>query len=164
MAWYDLHSETFYSFINEICLCNASKDPLWTVHSVPHFYIGPNGFISLALKKIIQEYNRTTCGPIYFTSEKPKSTDLTIVTTSYPASFANSDTDTSCHGLINNSKCIFYLAMNKTFLEENATNVYFLTPRHKRYILPSYFPSGVKKSSQPQATLISCAGCFWSST
>jgi hypothetical protein len=45
MAWYDLHSETFYSFINEICLCNA-KDPLWTVHSVPHFYIGPDGFIS----------------------------------------------------------------------------------------------------------------------
>ena len=138
MAWYDLHSETFYSFINEICLCNASKDPLWTVHSVPHFYIGPDGFISLALKKIIQEYNRTTCGPIYFTSEKPKTTDLTIVTTSYPKNFAFSND--SYLGLINNSNYIFICHEEDLFLEENATNVYFLTPRHKRHILPSYFP------------------------
>jgi hypothetical protein len=154
MAWYDLHSETFYSFINEICSCNASKDPLWTVHSVPHFYIGPDGFISLPLKKIIQEYNRTTCGPIYFTSEKPEATDLTIVTTSYPKNFAFSivdynddendddeyEEDPNYLGLINNSSYIFICHEEDLFLEENATNVYFLTPRHKRNILPSFFP------------------------
>jgi hypothetical protein len=91
----------------------------------------------LPLKKILQEYNRTTCGPIYFTSEKPEATDLTIVTTSYPKNFED---DPNYLGLINNSSYIFICHEEDLFLEENATNVYFLTPHHKRNILPSFFP------------------------
>ena len=71
------------------------------------------------------------------------------MTTSYPKNFAFSndddeddeyEEDPSYLGLINNSNYIFICHEEDLFLEENATNVYFLTPRHKRHILPSYFP------------------------
>lgn len=90
MAWYDMHSETFYSFINEICLCNASKDPF------------------------------------AFSNDDDEDDEY--------------EEDPSYLGLTNNSNYIFICHEEDLFLEENATNVYFLTPRHKRHILPSYFP------------------------
>ncbi|KAL7546114.1 hypothetical protein ACHAWF_013452, partial [Thalassiosira exigua] len=143
------HSETFYSFIHRLCTCDAtSKEPIWTIHtnSLPEFYIGPADKLSSGFQRVLEEFNRTTCGPIYF-GTPPKNTDgrqqLTIVTTSYPKYFAPSH-PLGYYNLINNPRYVFICHEDPgekyALLEENATNVYFLTPKYKRYIVPSYFP------------------------
>ena len=152
MAWFDLHSETFYSFIREICSCNTDKDPRWTVDAIPHFYIGPEGFMSPGLKEILIEYNDTTCGPIFFgiPGKKP---NLTIVTTSYPGNFVSDEGDNQYRRLINDTRYIFICHEDSPSIEEDAANVFFLTPRHKRFILPSYFPptkAQVHRRRQPE--------------
>ncbi|KAL3756381.1 hypothetical protein ACHAWU_003454 [Discostella pseudostelligera] len=144
VAWFDLHSETFYSYINEICSCDKGKDLLWTVDAVPHFYIGPEGFLSSGLQEILREYNTSTCGPIFFGS--PENPNLTIVTTSYKGNFIGNETTSQYRTLINDTRYIFICHDAYPSLEY-AEKIYFLTPRHRRYIVPSYFPPSLVPSA-----------------
>lgn len=137
-AYINLHYETYYSFIHQICSCDKEKDSHWTIntHTIPHFYVGPEDMLTVGFESILQEYNTTTCGPIYF--GKPNNPDLTIVTTSYPNDFDPSDKH-QYHKLINDPRYIFICHEDAPFLEQT-TNVFFLTPLHNRYIIPSFFP------------------------
>ena len=150
-AFINLHYETYYTYIHQLCSCFVEKDSYWTIDTstIPQFYVGPSEMLTIGFERVLQEYNKTTCGPIYFGT--PKEADLTIVTTSYPSNFDIDDKDKKgYYNLINNPQYIFICHENgPPELEENATNVYFLTPSHKRYIIPSFFPpSLVSKYSQ----------------
>lgn len=76
-VWFNLHSETFYTYIHKICSCEGNnKDPMWTITNntqsvIPYFYIGPANFIQDDFRRILTEYNTTTCGPI-FIGEPPE--------------------------------------------------------------------------------------------
>ena len=131
---------------------------------MPIFYIGPADYLTVGFERVLlyltvgfervlQEYNTTTCGPIYFgkppNNSHKKEPDLTIVTTLYPNDFYYYDSSTEklkkvamiYQHLLNNPKYIFIRHEDAPVLEgEYATNVYFLTPLHNRYIVPSYFP------------------------
>ena len=161
-AFVDLHYETYYSFIHEICSCenssnnnSSSKGSHWTIdtNTIPIFYIGPTDYLTVGFERVLQEYNTTTCGPIYF-GKPPKNEEpnLTIVTTSYPNDFYDDSSTTAkvnegdgkYRHLLNNPKYIFICHEDAPFLEgEDATNVYFLTPLHNRYVVPSYFPPSI---------------------
>mmetsp|Transcript_5700 Transcript_5700/g.12354 ORF Transcript_5700/g.12354 Transcript_5700/m.12354 type:complete len:447 (-) Transcript_5700:217-1557(-) len=160
-AYVNMHYETYYSFINEICSCNKEKDPYWTINTktIPHFYIGPLDMLTPSFEQILTEYNTTTsCGPIHFGTPPPQNNNnphLTIVTTSYPNDF-EPDHERQYHKLINDTRYIFICHEDApTSLEVSAMNVFFLTPLHKRYIVPSFFPPTIvqrhSKSIRQQA-------------
>ncbi|KAL7450164.1 hypothetical protein ACHAWC_004512, partial [Mediolabrus comicus] len=81
-------AETFYSFIHRLCSCSKQKSPHWVLqaHIVPHFYVGPMDFISDGFKKVLTEFNQTSCGPI-FVGSPSEPVDLTIITTTYAEHF-----------------------------------------------------------------------------
>ncbi|KAL7529322.1 hypothetical protein ACHAXR_002903, partial [Thalassiosira sp. AJA248-18] len=141
-AYINLHYETYYTFIHHICSCAIEKDPYWRINNkvtIPHFYVGPEVMLTRGFERILQEYNTTTCGPI-FVGAPNEDPHLTIVTTSYPNDFEPGHVR-GYHKLINNPKYIFICHEDAPpSLEENATNVFFLTPHHSRYIIPSFFP------------------------
>jgi len=139
-AHVNLHYETFYSFIHTICNCNNDKDSHWSINTntIPHFYVGPDYMLTVGFERVLREYNATTCGPIYFGTPEVDP-HLTIVTTSYPSDFQPGH-KRQYHNLINDPRYIFICHEDAPLLEENATNVFFLTPRHNRYIVPSFFP------------------------
>eukprot|EP00571_Detonula_confervacea_P008119 CAMPEP_0172317966 /NCGR_PEP_ID=MMETSP1058-20130122/33441_1 /TAXON_ID=83371 /ORGANISM="Detonula confervacea, Strain CCMP 353" /LENGTH=393 /DNA_ID=CAMNT_0013032665 /DNA_START=340 /DNA_END=1521 /DNA_ORIENTATION=+ len=146
-AYVNLHYETYYSFIDRICSCDSEKD-VWTINTnrLPHFYIGPEEYLTSGFESVLQEYNTTTCGPIFFGT--PKDPQLTVVTTSYPSDFEPSS-KRQYHKKINDPRYIFICHEDAPSLEENASNVFFLTPRHNRYIIPSFFPPAlVQKHSK----------------
>ncbi|KAL3759058.1 hypothetical protein ACHAWU_008667 [Discostella pseudostelligera] len=152
LAWFDEHSETIYSYIREICSCDKEKDQLWTVDAIPHFYIGPEGFLGPGFQRILREFNTTTCGPIFF--GKPEDPNITIVTTSYQHNFMDNETEIQYRALINDTRYIFICHDDHPSLEY-AENIFFLTPSHKRYIVPSYFPpSLVPPAPRSKSTII----------
>mmetsp|Transcript_9039 Transcript_9039/g.22064 ORF Transcript_9039/g.22064 Transcript_9039/m.22064 type:complete len:474 (+) Transcript_9039:301-1722(+) len=145
-AYVNLHYETFYSFIHQICSCNNEKDSPWKINTdtTPHFYVGPDEMLTIGFENVLREYNTTTCGPIFFGT--PKISHLTIVTTSYPSEFGPGGPIEKFYNRINDPRYIFIChedAQSYPFLEDNATNVFFLTPLHRRYIIPSVFPPSI---------------------
>jgi hypothetical protein len=143
-AHVNLHYETYYTFIHHLCTCNAKKDPHWIISSnkIPQFYIGPDEMLTVGFEKVLEEYNTTTCGPLFF-GKPPTNPHLTIMTTSYPAHFEPTH-QKQYHKLINDPRYIFICHEDAPQLE-NVTNVFFLTPRHNRYIIPSFFPPTIVK-------------------
>ncbi|KAL7549459.1 hypothetical protein ACHAWF_012726 [Thalassiosira exigua] len=137
-----MHYETFYTFIHQICSCSDEKDPRWSIDTreIPHFYIGPWEMLTVGFEDVLREYNTTTCGPLFF-GKPPVEPSLTIVTTAYPTNFAIDDPK-QYHKLIGDPRYIFICHEDAPFLE-NATNVFFLTPRHNRYVVPSFFPPSI---------------------
>mmetsp|Transcript_15573 Transcript_15573/g.32942 ORF Transcript_15573/g.32942 Transcript_15573/m.32942 type:complete len:479 (+) Transcript_15573:169-1605(+) len=148
-AFFDLHSEIYYSLIHHLCSCKPDKDKHWKIDTstIPHFYIGPMKFLSQGFLRILEEYNTTTCGPIFLgTPPRYDDPDLTIVTTSYPKHFnpENRLPKVKNFKKINDPKYIFIChEEGPPSLEENATNVFWLTPRHERYVVPSFFPPAI---------------------
>ena len=144
-AHVNMHYEIYYSFINKICSCEMNKDRYWTIPTgkIPHFYVGPEYMLTVGFERVLREFNDTTsCGPIFF--GEPTNPDLTIVTTAYPSNFdTSSGNKKQYQPLINDPRYIFICHEDTPFLEENATNVFFLTPLHKRYIIPSFFPPAI---------------------
>lgn len=152
-AYTNLHYETYYSFIHQLCSCGvAGKDDRWTIDSnaIPHFYVGPREYLTPGFERILREYNTTTCGPIFFGT--PESPNLTIVTTAYESNFRGNPKVRRRYGkyhrpgkwLLNDPRYIFICHDDAPSLE-NASNVFFLTPRHERCIVPSFFPPSIVK-------------------
>lgn len=140
-GYVNLHYEIFYTFIHQICSCLDEKDSQWTINTdtFPHFYVGHPDMLTMGFERVLQEYNTTTCGPIFF--GVPSNPHLTIVTTSYPDNF-RPDHQLQYHTLLNDPRYIFICHEDAPFLE-NTTNVFFLTPRHNRYVIPSFFPPSI---------------------
>ena len=138
LIWRDLHSETFYSYVHHLCSCDSIKSSRWKLDTktTPRFYFGPEKFISPALKKILEAYNTTTCGPVLF-GTPPQEPDLTIVTTAYSQNFVR--TRYGYYKKLDDPRYIFICHDDAPDFE-NATSVYFLTPRHNNYIVPTHFP------------------------
>jgi len=146
-AFFDLHSEIYYSLIHHLCSCKPDKDEHWKLDTstIPHFYIGPMKWLTPGFIRILEEYNTTTCGPIFLGTPRDPP-DLTIVTTSYPDNFnpENRLPKVKNFKKINDPKYIFICHEEAPLsLEENATNVFWLTPRHERYVVPSFFPPAI---------------------
>ena len=140
-----MHSETYYSFIYRLCSCDIKKENNWKLsnESTPHFYIGPADMMLHDFKKVLSEYNTTTCGPIFF--GEPPEPDLTIITTSYADSFK----DPATIAKLNDPKHLFICHNDAPHLEgDNASSVFWLTPHHSRYVVPSYFPPTMVQRSR----------------
>ena len=116
---------------------------------VPLFYVGPTDFISDGFKKVLTEFNRTSCGPI-FVGSPTKPADLTIITTSYAMSFNDeNDGDGNYLGMVNDTSKIFICHESVPTVEgDHAKNVFWLTPRHSRYIVPTFFPPTIVEKSK----------------
>ena len=141
-VWYSMHAETFYSFIDQLCSCDPTKDSQWTLPlgSVPHFYVGPHELPSL--KSVFAELNKTSCGPIFFGT--PSTPDLTVVTTMYKDSF-----NENYKKELRDPSKIFICHDDAPALEgDNVTNVYWLTPRHSRYVVPKFSPPTIVHHSK----------------
>ena len=145
-AYVNLHYETFYSFIHELCRCDRAKDRVWTLptHSVPRFFVGPSEYLTLGFEKILSKFNETTCGPIFLGTPESRP-DLTVVTTTYPNNFVDGG---QYWDLRNDPRYIFICHEDGgERLEKNASSVYFLTPKHTNFLVPSYFPPSFVISS-----------------
>jgi len=81
---------------------------------VPLFYVGPTDFISDGFKKVLTEFNRTSCGPI-FVGSPTKPADLTIITTSYAMSFNDkNDGDGNYLGMVMiQAKSLFVMNLSR---------------------------------------------------
>eukprot|EP00984_Skeletonema_dohrnii_P030710 scaffold22420_cov139-Skeletonema_dohrnii-CCMP3373.AAC.7 len=147
-AHHDLHSETFYSFIHHLCSCSKQKSPLWVLRAdaVPHFYVGPEKYISDGFKKVLTEFNKTTCGPIII-GKPTKIPDLTITTTTYGGQYTEGFPNNVLKKL-NHTNLIFICHETVNGVEGvHAKNVFWLTPRHSRYIVPTFFPPTIVEKS-----------------
>ena len=145
-AYVNLHYETFYSFIHELCRCDHTKDRVWTLptNSVPSFYVGPSHYLTHGFEKVLAKYNETTCGPIYLGTPESRP-DLTVVTTTYPNNF---EEGSKYWQLRNDPRYIFICHEDGgERLEANASSVYFLTPKHTNHLVPDYFPPSIVLSS-----------------
>jgi hypothetical protein len=147
LAWVNLHSETFYSFVDYFCSCQSDKHSQWKLDtaSVPHFYFGPEGFVNDDLRRILQEYNQTTCGPIFFgTPTNPK---VALHTTTYATDWYGKNTNFHHMDKINQPGHIF-ICHDDAPRVDGASNIFFLTPAHNRYIVPSFFPPTIVERSR----------------
>mmetsp|Transcript_29270 Transcript_29270/g.66106 ORF Transcript_29270/g.66106 Transcript_29270/m.66106 type:complete len:412 (-) Transcript_29270:235-1470(-) len=145
-AYVNLHYETFYSFIHELCRCEVAKDRVWTLptNTVPSFFVGPRHYLTLGFEKILAKFNETSCGPIFLGTPESRP-DLTVVTTTYPSNF---EEGSMYWKLRNDPRYIFICHEDGgERLEANASSVYFLTPKHTNYVVPSYFPPSFVLSS-----------------
>ena len=81
-AWTNLHSEIFYSLIQEFC-GTFVKDVAFVVDENVAFYLGPPHRITPPALEIWREFNESeaACGPICV--DTPSSPDLTVLTTTY---------------------------------------------------------------------------------
>ena len=114
---------------------------------VPHFYIGPKDFISDGFEKVLTEFNRTSCGPI-FVGSPTEPVDLTIITTTYAMSF-NDKNDGNFLAMVNDTSKIFICHESAPAVEgDHAKNVFWLTPQHSRYIVPTFFPPVIVEKSK----------------
>ncbi|KAL3783599.1 hypothetical protein HJC23_002103 [Cyclotella cryptica] len=149
LAWVNLHSETFYSFVNYFCSCNEDihKHRPWKLnpHSIPHFYFGPESFVRSDLRRILQEFNETTCGPILIGT--PSTPDVTLHTTTYATDWYGRNKEFDYLEKLNDERHIF-ICHNDAPIVEGANNVYFLTPLHNRYMVPSFFPPTIVARSE----------------
>ena len=146
LAWFNMHSETFYSFVEYFCSCKSDKYPQWKLdtRSVPHFYFGPENFVRPDLRRIFHEYNQTTCGPILFgTPSKPT---VTLHTTTYATDWYGKNPNFPHMDKINQPGHVF-ICHNNAPRVERTSNIIFLTPVHDRYIVPSYFPPTIVERS-----------------
>jgi hypothetical protein len=146
-AWYYMHSKIFYTFIHQFCSCQKSKDKHWILspHSVPHFYIGPHPLSALA--SIYEELNKTNCGPI-FLATPPTPPSINVITTAYKGSIP------AVHpfDMLNDNKTIFIFHDIDDSLEgANASYVFWLTPRHSRFVVPKYFPPTIVEQTTQQS-------------
>jgi hypothetical protein len=147
LAWVNLHSETFYSYVHYFCSCQSDKHPQWRLDtsSVPHFYFGPEDFVKDDLRRILHEYNQTTCGPILFgTPSDPK---VTVHTTTYASDWYGRNQKFPHSDKMNQPGHIF-ICHNDAPMVEGVENIFFLTPAHSRYVFPSYFPSTIVERAQ----------------
>ncbi|KAL7516387.1 hypothetical protein ACHAWX_001411 [Stephanocyclus meneghinianus] len=149
LAWVNLHSETFYSFVNYFCSCNEdnNKRHPWVLNtnSIPYFYFGPESFVGSDLRRILHEFNKTTCGPIYIGT--PSTQDVTLHTTTYATDWYGKNKDFEYLEKLNDERHIF-ICHNDAPIVEGANNVFFLTPLHNRYIVPSFFPPTIVSRSE----------------
>lgn len=173
LAWYNLHSETFYSYIHEVCSCE-NKDSAWRItndtrSTIPQFYLGPSLYVKEDLRRILAELNTTSCGPIYIGKPTVKP-QLTVVTTKYRDHLI-CDNATSCEYL-RDPRYIYICHDDAPHLEgDNASSVYWLTPLHSRYILPTFFPptivqqslSNIVRKPMPRNPVFLVIGTFWDS-
>ena len=146
-AWFDFHSETFYSYIHHLCSCSKQKSPLWVLRAdaVPHFYVGPEGYISDGFKKVLTEFNKTACGPIII--GMPDRCDLTIVTTTYGGNYREKNPNNVLKKLNRTNQIYICHESVDGVGGDHAKNVFWLTPRHSRYIVPTYFPPTIVEKS-----------------
>ena len=138
-AWEDMHSEIFYSLIREFCLDSEDKDSMWHIGARVTFHLGPVNRMSPSLMNIWQKFNGTdpvACGPIRFGKPTGTDPDLTVLTTTYAKPTYTPD---FIDQHVNNSK--FLLICHDDHPEmEFAWNVFWLSPHHRRYLVPNYFP------------------------
>lgn len=134
-AWNDLHSEIFYSIIREFC-GKFLKDAIFLTDDKPTFYLGPVHRITSPALEIWREFNQTmaACGPIHI--DTPKNPDLTVLTTTYAHA---TYTPEFVARYVNNSKFLI-ICHDKNQEMESASNVFWLTPLHRNYFIPNYFP------------------------
>ena len=146
LTWFNMHSETFYSFVEYFCSCKSDRYLQWKLEttSVPHFYFGPEKFVQPDLRRILHEYNQTTCGLILFgTPSMPK---VTLHTTTYATDWYGKNPNFPHMDKINQPDHIFICHNNAPNVEDT-NNIFFLTPAHNRYIVPSYFPPTIVERS-----------------
>lgn len=143
--WYTMHSETFYTFIHQFCSCEETKDRHWMLppHSIPHFYIGPHELPDL--EPIFEELNKTNCGPIFLGTPPSSSPFINVITTVYAGHIPSRWS----FDMLNDNKTIFIFHNSDNSLEgANASNVFWLTPRHSRYVVPKYFPPTIVEQTK----------------
>lgn len=147
LAWINLHSETFYSYVHHFCSCQSDKDPQWRLDtsSVPHFYFGPENFVKDDLRRVLRKYNQTTCGHVLFgTPSDPK---VTVHTTTYGSDWYGRNPNFLHLDKMNQPGHIF-ICHNDAPIIEGVENIFFLTPAHSRYVVPSYFPPTIVERAQ----------------
>ena len=134
-AWTNLHSEIFYSLIREFCGAFV-KDVAFLVDEDVTFYLGPPNRLTAPALEIWREFNESgvACGPIYI--DTPSSPDLTVLTTTY--AHPTFTREFIAHK-VNNSKFLIICHDDNPEMEE-ATNVFWLTPLHRNYFIPNFFP------------------------
>lgn len=149
VAWHNMHSETFYSYIHKLCSCDKDKDAIWSLdtNSIPHFYIGPENMVLDDLRRILVEFNNSACGPIFVGKPPIQNPHLTIFTTIYGGHFSNEDYYQHYGSKLNDTRYIFMCHEDVPEMERNP-NVYWLTPRHTRYVVPSFFPPAFVERSE----------------
>mmetsp|Transcript_23703 Transcript_23703/g.49035 ORF Transcript_23703/g.49035 Transcript_23703/m.49035 type:complete len:430 (-) Transcript_23703:37-1326(-) len=134
-AWNDLHGEIVYSIIREFC-GSFAKDRMFVCDAIPTFYLGPVQRISYQTIEIWKEFNITsTCGPVHIGT--PDNPDLTVLTTTYNNRETYTQEFIAKH--VNNSRFLVILHDDSPEMEY-ATNIFWLTPLHRRYFIPNYFP------------------------
>ena len=142
-VWFDLHSETFYSYISYLCDPTFSKLGWPNLKGNISFYVGPAAFVSKSFQKLLSQYSKEVCGSIII-GEPPLNSStkvFTIITTTYPGDFNNA----ALLQLVNNSN--FVIICHASFAHEihenfeSSSNVYWLTPAHRNHVVPSKFPS-----------------------
>ena len=51
VVWFDMHSETFYSYVQHLCDPSPEKEPIWRLGSSNvEFYLGPQQRVSEPLR------------------------------------------------------------------------------------------------------------------
>jgi len=114
--------------------------------AVPHFYVGPEKYISDGFEKVLTEFNKTTCGPIII-GKPTKIADLTITTTTYGGQYTEGFPNNVLKKL-NHTNLIFICHETANGVEGvHSKNVFWLTPRHSRYIVPTFFPPTIVEKS-----------------
>jgi hypothetical protein len=144
LVWNNLHSETFYSFVDYFCSCTSDKYPQWKLNNalIPQFYFGPEYFVKPDLRRILAEFNTTTCGPIFIGT--PPDPQITLHTTTYAADWYGANKEFEHLDKLNDPKHIFICHTDAPMVdEEGISNVFFLTPLHRMYIVPSFFPQTI---------------------
>lgn len=145
-TWNNLHAETHYSYAHYICGGSVRVSPPWprlpnnsTDSRPPVIFLGPESQISPEQQRIWMALNESSPCPLLF--GEPESPDLTVLATWAPnnATHKRSEQNTA---MINNSSFILICHWPRLCGHDIATstNVYGLTPKHPKYILPSYFP------------------------
>ncbi|KAL3925555.1 MAG: hypothetical protein SGILL_000329 [Bacillariaceae sp.] len=149
-----LHNEIYYSVIHTICelpdrLKNTPWDVLYkdsntkTEKNNVEFYLGE--YVPGQLLPIYEQFNETirdTCGPIFMGT--PKDKNLTIWTTVYPTDYEEeSQRGINLRSRMNNTDYIFICHEPGTPEMEATNNIYWLTPLHRKFIVPWYFPPSV---------------------
>ena len=116
-------------------------------HSIPHFYIGPHKLPDLA--PVYAELNKTNCGPI-FLSKPPSSPTIHVITSVlYPGKIPSQYP----YEMLNDNKTIFIFHNTDDSMEgANASNVFWLTPRHSRFVVPKYFPPTIVEQTKKNLT------------
>lgn len=148
------HNEVFYSLVNTICnLPDRLKGTPWDVlYKDGHrrniqFYVGDMRyrFMRNDLLAIWHEYNQTIredCGPVF--TGVPKDPDLTLWSTVYAHEFTKEEHKGTWLPRLNTSDNIMIIHNPADDLEDS-TNLYWLTPTHRNYILPFFFPPSFTK-------------------